>query len=212
MTAVWRAAVVALLLLAACSGDDGDGDAAPTTQSGVPTSSSVTTAVATSSTVGPGGSSSVPTTGTPVTTAAPAPTTTLPNRIVVGTVTFHAPPSWGSLAGAPGTTYVGVLAGGRGDITLRVETGFAGAIDALAPTTCLGAPVVAPARVELVESGFRPVGDKVAEFRFWRSSCPAGDIKVEEHRAWLLPVSGIAIFEQRHEPEVEAVVTTAQVL
>jgi hypothetical protein len=107
---------------------------------------------------------------------------------------------------------VGVLAGSRGDVTLRVETGFVGGIDSLEPKTCLGAPVAAPERVELVETGFRQVGDRVADFRFWRASCPAGDIKVEEHRAWLLPVSGIAIYEQRHEPEVEAVVATAQVL
>jgi len=50
-----------------------------------------------------------------------------------------------------------------------------------------------------------------AEFRLWKSSCPTGDVKVEEHRAWLLPLSQIAIFEQRHEAEVEAVVATATV-
>jgi hypothetical protein len=62
-----------------------------------------------------------------------------------------------------------------------------------------------------VDQGFRPIGDRTAEFRFWRSSCPSGDVKVEDHRAWLLPVSHIAIFEQRHEPEVEGVVATAMV-
>lgn len=94
---------------------------------------------------------------------------------------------------------------------MRVETGFNGTIDSLAPTTCLGAPVTVPTRVDLIDQGFRPIGDRTAEFRFWRSSCPQGDVKVEEHRAWLLPVSHIAIFEQRHEVEVEAVVATAMV-
>jgi len=103
------------------------------------------------------------------------------------------------------------LAGGRGDVTLRVQTGFTGTIDSLLPKSCLGAPPQAPARVDLVDTGFRPVGDRTAEFRFWKSSCPDGDVKVEEHRAWLLPTSQIAIFEQRHEPEVEAIVASAEV-
>jgi hypothetical protein len=84
-------------------------------------------------------------------------------------------------------------------------------MDSLVPKTCLGAPPTPPARVDLVDQGFRPVGDRVAEFRLWKSSCPTGDVKVEEHRAWLLPISQIAIFEQRHEAVVEAVVATATV-
>lgn len=150
----------------------------------------------------------------PSSTAAPrvtkATTTTFPKVIRVGNITFHVPQSW-DVDGGPPRAYVGVLAGGRGDVTLRVETSFSGTIDSLAPTTCLGAPPSAPARVDLVDQGFRPVGDRTAEFRFWRSSCPDGDVKVEEHRAWLLPTSHIAIFEQRHESEVEEVVATAMV-
>lgn len=126
----------------------------------------------------------------------------------VGTITFHVPPSWG-LDGGPPTAYVGILAGGRGDVTLRVQTGFVGSIDSLAPKTCLGAPPTAPTRVDLVDQGFKPFGDRTAEFRFWKSSCPSGDVKVEEHRAWVLPTSQIAVFEQRHEAEVEVVVATA---
>ncbi len=187
------ATVGAALVLGACS--SGGGPQATPATSTVPVAS---TAPATP------GVTTTPTTGFLITTK------TFAKLIRVGTITFHAPESW-DIAGGPPTAYVGVLAGGRGDIALRVQTGFTGPIDSLAPTTCLGAPPSAPASVDLVEQGFRPVGDRTAEFRFWRSSCPNGDLKVEEHRAWLLPVSQIAIFEQHHLPEVEAVVESALV-
>lgn len=55
------------------------------------------------------------------------------------------------------------------------------------------------------------MGDRTAEFRFWRFSCPEGQIKVEEHRVWYLPESRIGIVEQRHAAEVPDVVATAEV-
>ncbi len=184
--------VLACLLAGVSCSSEEAGSPAVTTQS-TPPVPSTTASSATSSAA------------TPSSTA-----TTFSKTIAIGNITFHVPPSWG-VDGGPPRAYVGVLAGGRGDVTLRVETGFDGTIDSLAPTRCLGAPVAAPARVDLIDQGFRPIGDRTAEFRFWRSSCPQGDLKIEEHRAWLLPISHIAIFEQRHEAEVEAVVATAMV-
>jgi hypothetical protein len=65
--------------------------------------------------------------------------------------------------------------------------------------------------VQLVESGFAPVGERTAEYRRWDFTCPGGAVKAEEHRVWLLPLSRVAIVEQRHAPEVIDVVATAEV-
>jgi hypothetical protein len=90
-------------------------------------------------------------------------------------------------------------------------TGYTGTVDALQPPFCLGAESLKAESVELIESGFAPVGSSTAEFRRWRFTCPDSDLKVEEHRVWLLPVSHVAIVEQRHAPEVDEVVSTAEV-
>jgi hypothetical protein len=125
-------------------------------------------------------------------------------------VTFHAPARWGI---QPGDHFalVGVLAGGRQDVNLRVETGVGDPIDSFQPTACFlqGRPPEKPVSVEQAQSGFAPVGDRTAEFRLWRVTCPGG--RVEEHRAWLLPQSQISIYEQRHDPENVDVVSTAEV-
>ena len=185
-----------MLVLVACSSGSGTKVAAP----------GVTTTATPSSVATPTTTAAASMTAAPVGTT----TTTFTKVVRVGAITFHVPLAWG-LDGGPPTAYVGILAGGRADVTLRVQTGFAGTIDSLAPKTCLGFPPTVPTRVDLVDQGFRPVGDRTAEFRFWKSSCPSGDVRVEEHRAWLLPTSQIAVFEQRHETEVEAVVATAMV-
>ncbi len=183
-----------LAALVACSGSESDGDAATVTSA--PTSSSATT---------------VPIPSPTTTQPAGPPATRGPKAITFGPITFYAPANWGQAGGGATTSYIGVLAGGRGDVNLRVTTGYTGTVDAFRPSECLGAPPEAPARVELVESGFAPVGNLTAEYRRWRFDCPNGDIKVEEHGVWLLPVSHIAIVEQRHAPEVADVVATAEV-
>ena len=191
------ACVGVLLVLVACSGGG-------SSTSGAAGSTTTTVAASASTTRPP------ETTPATTSTSTPGPTTTLPKTIKVANITFHTPSSWDSTGAVP-TFYVGILAGGKGDVTLRVQTGFAGTIDSLKPTTCLGAPPSTPASVDLADTGFKVVGDRTAEYRFWKSSCPNGDVKVEEHRAWLLPTSQIAIFEQRHEAQVEDVVATAHV-
>lgn len=173
-----------LLVLVACSGsDDGDGASSPTTSIRAP-----------ATTVRPG-----------------PPATRGPTTIMFGPVTFYAPSGWDKAEAGSTTAYVGVLAGGKGDVNLRVMLDYAGTVEALQPAQCLGAPPADPASVELIESGFAPVGNLTAEYRRWRFTCPGGDLAVEEHGVWLLPVSRIAIVEQRHAPEVLDVVTTAQV-
>ncbi len=192
-------------------------DSATTSTTGSTTTVTPTTGAPTSPTTG---APAPPTIGisTPPTTGAPPPTTAppFPKTITVGAITFHVPLSWGVIGGGdaakPRIAFIGRLAGGAGDQHLRVQTGFTGTVDSLVPKTCLGHPSEAPERVELVESGFKPVGERTAQFRFWRAACPNGDgDNPEEHRAWLLPDSQIAIFEQRHAPEVETVVATAHV-
>ncbi len=192
----WTPVLVATLLLtlSSCDGSDPDGEPGPT-------SAPTTTAPATTSSV-----------VAPTTTARPGPPPTRgPKTITFGPVTFHTPSDWDKADGGATTAYIGVLAGGKGDVNLRVMTGYTGTVDALQPPECLGAPPSKPTRVELVESGFAPVGDLVAEYRRWQFTCPEGDIGDEEHSAWLLPVSRIAIVEQRHAPEVFDVVATAEV-
>ncbi len=131
--------------------------------------------------------------------------------ITFGAITFHTPPNWDiSIPDSDAATaYIGVLAGGAGDVDLRVMTGYTGTVDSLQPAVCLESPVEKPATVELLESGFAPVGNLTAEYRRWRFSCPIHG--VEEHRVWLLPVSGIAIVEQDQSPPVADVVATAEV-
>lgn len=200
-----RAGLVGFLLAAmvACSGSDSDDGASPISAPG----STPTTAA--------GG-------GSGVTTSALAPVTTEPSRppatrgprtVVVGPVTFHVPANWTSFESG-GSTYVGESAGKQGHMNLIVTTDYGGTVDALRHDRCQGDGThesKPPANVELIESGFEPVGRATAEFRRWRFACPDSEITVEEHRAWLLPVSRVGIVEQRHVPQVLDVVTTAEV-
>ena len=63
--------------------------------------------------------------------------------------------------------------------------------------------------VAVVESSSQLVGSQGAEFRRWRVTCPDG--RAEEHRAWVLPVSKVAIYEQRFDPANAGVVATAEI-
>jgi len=176
--------------MVAC-GDPGGDDAAPRRTTSTPSAASTS--------VSP--ESSIPPTGPPATRG--------PRTITFGPITFHVPSAWDIDVRQPDTAYVGVLAGGPADVFLRVMTNYTGTVDALQPTDCLGEPTT-PASTELLESGFAAVGGRTAEYRRWRLSCPEGDLEVEDLRVWLLPISHIAIVEQRPAPEVADVVTTAE--
>ncbi|MCA1844764.1 MAG: hypothetical protein LC792_16535 [Actinobacteria bacterium] len=106
---------------------------------------------------------------------------------------------------------VGVIAGGPGDVMLRVERRFTGSIGSLRPVDCRreGEPPAPALSVDVLEDGLRPVGGR--RFRHWRVGCPNG--RAQEHRAWVLPVSQVAIYEQVADghPENVDVVTTADV-
>lgn len=133
-----------------------------------------------------------------------------PKAITFKNITFYAPTTWDIQISPTGdSAVVGRLAGGRSDINLLVITGFTGSIDTLAPTVCNEFPVERPSSVTVSESGFRPVGERSAEFRQWTSTCPTRGLEV--HRAWVLPTSRIAIYEQSAHPENVDVVTTAEV-
>ena len=179
------------ITMLACGSSSTDNPAAP----GPSTLSSIASPAASpSSTTGPG-----------------PPATRGPKAIVFGPITFHAPSNWDIYIGEPATTaYIGVLAGGPPDVEIRVMTDYRGTVDALQPTDCLEHPSEKPNDVQLVDSGFAPVGSLSAEYRIWRFSCPKN--RTEEHRVWLLPVSHIAIVEQNHAPEVLDVVRTAEVV
>ncbi|HUQ63107.1 MAG TPA: DUF6636 domain-containing protein [Acidimicrobiales bacterium] len=150
---------------------------------------------------------------TPPTTMAGPPATGGPKTITFGPITFHAPSNWSilTLQGPAERTaaFIGPLAGGPSNLNLRVMIDYTGTVDALQPTECLEYPIEKPTSVELLESGFAPVGSLTAEYRRWRFTCLIHG--VEEHRVWLLPASHIAIVEQRHAPEVADVVATADV-
>jgi hypothetical protein len=140
------------------------------------------------------------------------PATRGPKTIVFDNVTFHVPTSW-DIDRQGDTAFVGVLAGGVRDVMLRVERHFEGSIDTLKPGDCPreGDPPERAVSVVTVESGLRPIGNRKAEYRLWRVTCAT--VGTHEHRAWLLPVSKIAIYEQVHEghPENTDVVATADV-
>jgi hypothetical protein len=132
--------------------------------------------------------------------------------LTFGRITFYAPQDWDIYIDGD-TAFGGILAGGVDDVMLRVHQNFGDPIDTLKPATCAreGDPAEPATSVETVENGLRPVGDKKAEYRKWRVQCPT--VGVREHRAWVLPVSKIAIFEQVAEghPENGDVVATAEV-
>ena len=140
---------------------------------------------------------------------APAPAVGLPKTVTFGRITFSVPEDWDIYVDGD-TAYVGVLAGGSDDATLRVERNATGSIDSLKPSSCPreGDPAEPAVSVETAERGLSPVGDRNAEYRLWRVTCPGG-VK-REHRVWLLPTSKIVIYEQVHDPRSADVVRSAK--
>ena len=66
--------------------------------------------------------------------------------------------------------------------------------------------------VVVIDSGFRQLDGATADYREFVVRCPTG--RADAHRAWVLPDSNIAIFENRASPdadEVDHVVTNATV-
>lgn len=149
----------------------------------------------------------------PSTTSPSPPPTRGPTTITRNNLTLHAPSGWvaegrlnyfgfGPVPRPPGTAL----------IALEALFGFSDTIDSLKPGACEAQPGVnapTPISVTLVDSGFRPVGDRTAEYRNWALVCPSG--LVEGHRAWLLPQSKIALYERCRMDGVSDAVATAEV-
>ena len=129
-------------------------------------------------------------------------------------VTFHVPPSW-NIAGDGATAVMGKLPGGERDSQLTVTKNFTQSIDDLAPKpdcSVPGKPSIAATEVAVIDSGHRQLDGATADYREFVVRCPDG--RADAHRAWVLPESNIAIFEDRQSPdvdEVEHVVTNATV-
>jgi hypothetical protein len=161
-------------------------------------------------------SSTVPAPGS--TTATTSLFITGPARFVFGPVTFVVPPGWYAATGDrgrpdPDLAYIGEPAGlFPGSANLRIAKEYDGSVDAVRPNECPGdatAVPAPPAGVELLDSGFAPVGNRTAEYRHWRVRCPAlVDTPVIEYRAWLLPRSRVAILSRRHNPTVADIIAT----
>lgn len=205
----WLIAGVALLA-GACGGSRGS--EAP--QAGAsPSPAPATTAPrAIEPSYGPDGAGQTPAASPGTATAsAPDPSAAgLTRTLTFGRITFLAPKDW-DIDVDGDTAYVGVLAGGPQDVALRVQRNASGPIDALKPEGCSrdgDAPEPATS-VATVEQGLRPVGNRNAEYRRWKVTCPGGEVK--EHRAWLLPTSRIAIYEQVYDARNAAVVANADV-
>jgi hypothetical protein len=117
---------------------------------------------------------------------------------------------------------IGYAAGGGLDLPLRFDVAFEGAIDDMKPpieTACYhhgDAPYPAVSVDDITAqtgdgTGFRPMGDRTAEYRVWRANCP-DEHTPQVHQAWLLPESDIAIFEQRATQFNDGVVASMQPL
>ncbi|MCV7301428.1 hypothetical protein H7J93_17555 [Mycobacterium barrassiae] len=117
---------------------------------------------------------------------------------------------------------IGYPAGGDLDLPLRFDVAFEGTIDDLETpieTGCYhhGDPPYPAERVEDITAqtgdgtGLFKMGDRTAEYRVWRAVCP-DEQTPQVHRAWLLPDSDIAIYEQRPIEFNDAVVASMQVL
>jgi hypothetical protein len=129
-------------------------------------------------------------------------------RVSFGQVEMDLPENWGVYASG-NSAVVGILAGGNCDVPLRVEIHYAKGVESLVPTCCPQHwPPVAVTSVRAVESGFRPVGDKTAQFRRFTATCAEQTI---ERRAWLLPDAKVAIVEQQASPENDRVVRQMRV-
>jgi hypothetical protein len=196
----------ALLLAGACARS---GEPAPRAASSPSTPPASASAGTPTQPAGPG-KAITPANPSPVASPAPSPATRFPKTVTFGRIVFSVPQDWGIDAQGD-TAFVGVLAGGLDDVALRVQRNFSGSIDSLRPTGCPreGDPPERALSVDTVETGFRPVGDRSAEYRLWRVTCATGGAR--EHRAWLLPTSKIAIYEQVHDSLSPEVVATAKV-
>ncbi len=142
---------------------------------------------------------------------------TVPNgrKVTWENVTLTVPADWKTNL-SPGNFAAGPrIYDFRGYSLARLNgiSGFDGSIDDLKPAACLRTdntsnPLV-PTAVTLVETGFAPVGDRTAQFRRWTATCPAG---MEEHRAWVLPISRIALYEMCHDGNTVTVAQSAMVV
>ena len=124
-------------------------------------------------------------------------------------ITFSVPLSWRLTvrAGVAGLGDFAPRSGGRSPrASLLVSTSLAGPIDEVMPKRCEDGPA---ASVDLIETGFAPVGARTAEFRLWVAACADGTI--EDRRAWLLPDPKILFLEEYHVPDNVEVVTSAHV-
>jgi hypothetical protein len=190
--------MAALAVITTGCGDSGPKVAAPSTQPSLPPTSAA-----------PAGSS----TSAATTNQTSSPATRGPVTITKNNLTVHAPTGWvaegslnyfgfGPVPRPPGTALVAIEA----------LFGFTDSIDSLKPSACeaqTGNDRPTPTAVTVTETGFRPVGDRSAEYRNWSVSCPNGSS--EGHRAWLLPQSRIALYERCRMDANTAVVTTAEV-
>jgi len=195
--------VPALAAMLACSNSDPTPEPTSTSE---PTSAPSTTGASVTTSRGQ----------PPATTVATGPPATKgPKTFLYGPMTFHIPAEWNAfddLRDGEPVAMIGENAG-KGAEALRVMLDYSGTVDALKPVECPGSGVAdpaPPAGVDLLESGFAPVGNLQAEFRLWRFTCPLLEQPMPEYRAWLLPVSHIAIFGQRYSPVVAAVLATVE--
>lgn len=97
-------------------------------------------------------------------------------------LTVHVPAGWiaeGSLSFGPVPRPPGTAV-----VAVEVLFGFTAAIDSLKPVACEAMATVnlpVPTSVTVVETGFRPVGDRTAEYRNWSVACPAGRWRATGH-------------------------------
>lgn len=148
----------------------------------------------------------------PTPSSAPSPAPSVPagwKALRYDPLVLHVPPTW-DLDAFGDTAWVGVLAGGPQDLPLRVYRNFGASIEALKPTHCPreGDPPAAVLEVRELERGLRPVAGRQAEYRRWEVRCPGG---VTRHRAWVLPRTGVGLYEQVHAAELDDVLRTLEV-
>lgn len=207
-----RRCLIVLLLAALVSCEDGGRLGPPGVANSTATSpAGATSSVSVSSTLDV---SSVPGGATVVTSP---PFITGPETFRFGPLTFNVPPGWYATTGDrlrpdPNVAYIGEPAGFfPGSANLRIVKEYDGSVDSLRPAECPGDGQVnaAPfAGVEVVDSGFAPVGNRTAQYRRWRLLCPGMETPVLDYRAWLLPLSRVGILSRRYSPTVAHIVAT----
>jgi len=126
-------------------------------------------------------------------------------------ITFHVPNGWDMTQyDADDIAYLGVHAGGQSDLQMYVSRHFEDGVDSLAPHECSregDEPVSGTAKI--LEQGLKPVGSKKADYRKWLVTCADGTSR--ELRAWVLPVSKLAIVEQVAWAELDFLLAEATV-